>query len=107
MTPSATEGGKIALSLTGGGMTGAFYEIGCLAALDDFLGFDFSSTGFHIYIGVSAGSVVAALLAKGIPARKIYWGLLHGSDEALTFKRGDFYVANRWAILKSVVGCIG
>jgi len=99
------DGGKIALGLTGGGMTGAFYEIGCLAALDDFLGFDFSSTGFHIYMGVSAGASVAALLAKGIPARKVYWGLLHGSE--LEFKRGDFYVANRWAILKSVLGCIG
>ena len=107
MTPSATDGGKIALSLTGGGMTGAFYEIGCLAALDDFLGFDFSSTGFHIYTGTSAGASVAALLAKGIPARKIYWGLLHGSDPSLEFKRGDFYMANRWAILKSVLGCIG
>ncbi len=106
MTPPATEGGKIALSLTGGGMTGAFYEIGCLAALDDFLGFDFSSTGFHVYIGVSAGSTVAALLAKGLSARKIYWGLLHGSEPALQFKRGDFYMANRWAILKSVLGCM-
>src|SRR6266853_4294357 len=96
---------RVALSLSGGGMTGAFYEIGCLAALDDFLGFDFSSTGFHIYMGVSAGASVAALLAKGIPARKVYWGLLHGSE--LEFKRGDFYVANRWAILKSVLGCIG
>lgn len=107
MTPSATEGGKIALSLTGGGMTGAFYEIGCLAALDDFLGFDFSGTGFHIYMGVSAGASVAALLAKGIPARKIYWGLLHGSEPSLEFKRGDFYMANRWAILKSVLGVFG
>ncbi len=106
MTPSATEGGKIALSLTGGGMTGAFYEVGCLAALDDFLGFDFSSTGFHVYIGVSAGASVASLLAKGVSARKIYWGLLHGSDSALEFKRGDFYMANRWAILKSVLGCV-
>jgi len=98
------EGGKITLSLTGGGITGAFYEIGCLAALDDFLGFDFSSSGFHIYIGVSAGASVAALLAKGVPARKIYWGLLHGTEPSLQFKRGDFYVANRWAILKSVLG---
>ncbi len=101
--PSA-EGGKIALSLTGGGLSAAFYEIGCLAALDDFLGFDFSSTGFHTYIGVSAGSSVAALLAKGVPIRKVYWGLLHGTEPALVFKRGDMYMVNRWAILKSVFG---
>jgi len=106
VTPSSADGGKIALGLTGGGMTGAFYEIGCLAALDDFLGFDFSSTGFHVYMGVSAGASVAALLAKGVPARKIYWGLLHGSEPSLEFKRGDFYMANRWAILKSVLSTV-
>src|ERR1700741_4998325 len=63
---------RIALSLSGGGLTGAYYEIGCLAALDDFLGFDFSSTGFDVYIGVSAGASVAGMLAKGISIRKIY-----------------------------------
>lgn len=97
---------RIALSLSGGGLTGAFYEIGCLAALDDFLGLDFSSTGFDQYIGVSAGASVAALLAKGIPARKIYWALLTDSDPALQFKRGDMYVANRWGILLSFVNVI-
>lgn len=98
---------KIALSLSGGGLTGAFYEIGCLAALDDFLGLDFSSTGFDLYIGVSAGASVSALLAKGIPVRKIYWALLTDSDPALQFRRGDMYVANRWGILKSFFGVVG
>ncbi len=92
---------KICLSLSGGGLSGAFYEIGCLAALDDFLGFDFSSTGFDIYIGVSAGASVSALLAKGIPARKIYWSLLTDADPALQFRRGDMYDVNRLAILRS------
>ena len=97
---------KICLSLSGGGLSGAFYEIGCLAALDDFLGFDFSSTGFDIYIGVSAGATVSALLAKGIPARKIYWGLLTDADPALQFRRGDMYDVNRWAILGSFFGVV-
>ena len=97
---------KICLSLSGGGLSGAFYEIGCLAALDDFLGFDFSSTGFDIYIGVSAGASIAALLAKGIPARKIYWGLLTDTDPALQFRRGDMYDVNRWAILRSFLGTV-
>ncbi|HEY7727904.1 MAG TPA: patatin-like phospholipase family protein [Candidatus Eisenbacteria bacterium] len=95
--------GKIALSLSGGGITAAFYEIGCLAALDDFLGFDFCNTGFHIYIGISAGASVSALLAKGLSIRKIYWGLLTGSDPALQVKRGDFYEPNRRGILGSMV----
>jgi predicted acylesterase/phospholipase RssA len=95
---------KICLSLSGGGLSGAFFEIGCLAALDDFLGFDFSSTGFDIYIGVSAGATVSALLAKGIPARKLYWSLLTDADPAMQFRRGDMYDVNRWAILGSFVG---
>ena len=97
---------RIALSLSGGGLSGAFYEIGCLAALDDFLGFDFSSTGFDLYIGVSAGATVSALLAKGIPARKIYWGLLTDADPTLQFRRGDMYDVNRWAILRSFLGTV-
>jgi predicted acylesterase/phospholipase RssA len=92
---------KIALSLSGGGITGAFYEVGCLAALDDFLGFDFCSSGFHIYIGISAGASVAALLAKGIPIRKVYWGLLTGSDRAFQMRRGDLYEPDRKGIFTS------
>jgi NTE family protein len=98
---------RVALSLSGGGLTGAYYEIGCLAALDDFLGFDFSSSGFDVYIGVSAGATVAGLLAKGIPIRKIYWALLTNSDPALHFRRGDMYDVNRWAILSSAVNVAG
>jgi predicted acylesterase/phospholipase RssA len=97
---------RIALSLSGGGLTGAYFEIGCLAALDDFLGFDFSSTGFDVYIGVSAGASVAGLLAKGIPIRKIYWALLTNSDPSLQFRRGDMYDVNRWAILSSAVNVV-
>jgi predicted acylesterase/phospholipase RssA len=98
---------RVALSLSGGGLTGAYYEIGCLAALDDFLGFDFSSTGFDIYIGVSAGASVAGLLAKGIPVRRIYWALLTNSDPSLHFKRSDMYDVNRWAILLSAINVGG
>lgn len=102
----ARERKRICLSLSGGGLSGAFFEIGCLAALDDFLGFDFSSTGFDIYIGVSAGATVSSLLAKGIPARKIYWGLLTNADPTLQFRRNDMYDVNRWAILGSAVGVV-
>src|SRR5512142_685344 len=102
-TPARSRRKRIALSLSGGGLTGAYYEIGCLAALDDFLGFDFSSSGFDIYIGVSAGATVAGLLAKGIPIRKIYWALLTNSDDTLNFRRADMYDVNRWAILFSAI----
>ncbi len=47
--------------LGGGGLLGAMYEIGCLAALDR----AGALPAFDLYVGTSGGSVVAALLAAG------------------------------------------
>lgn len=55
--------GKIALVLAGGGITGAVYEIGALRAIDDLL-VDRTVNDFDIYVGTSAGAVVAAGLAN-------------------------------------------
>jgi len=52
-----------ALVLGGGGLLGAMYEIGCLAALER-AGFD-ERLDFDLYVGTSGGSVVASLLAAG------------------------------------------
>ena len=61
---------KIALALAGGGPLGAIYEIGALCALDEALeGLDF--TRLHHYVGVSAGSFIAAGLANGISPREL------------------------------------
>ena len=45
-------------------MTGAVYEIGALRAIDDLL-VDRSVTEFDIYVGTSAGAIVASFLANG------------------------------------------
>jgi len=63
--PPDPTGGKRALVLCGGGVTGVSYEIGALRALDDLL-VDISVNDFDIYVGTSAGSIVSALLANGI-----------------------------------------
>lgn len=56
---------RIALSLAGGGPLGAIYEIGALCALQEALdGIDF--TRLDHYVGVSAGSFIAASLANGM-----------------------------------------
>ena len=56
---------RIALSLAGGGPLGAIYEIGALCALQEALdGIDF--THLDHYVGVSAGSFIAASLANGM-----------------------------------------
>lgn len=56
---------RIALALAGGGPLGAIYEIGALCALQEVLeGLDF--TKLDHYVGVSAGSFIAASLANGM-----------------------------------------
>jgi predicted acylesterase/phospholipase RssA len=59
-----TGGPRLGLALAGGGPVGAVYEIGALRALDEALaGVDFSA--LDVYVGVSAGSLVASLLVNG------------------------------------------
>jgi NTE family protein len=61
----APKGRRTALVLAGGGITGAVYEIGALRAIDDLL-VDRTVNDFDIFVGTSAGALVAALLANGI-----------------------------------------
>jgi len=56
---------KTALVLGGGGFTGGVYEIGALRALD-LLAVNSTVTDFDVYVGTSAGSFVATMLANGV-----------------------------------------
>lgn len=67
--PNAS-GARIGLALAGGGPLGAIYEIGALCALQEALPtVDFSDLSG--YVGVSAGSFVAAALANGMTPRQL------------------------------------
>ncbi len=69
---------KAALALAGGGPLGAVYEIGVLMALSEALdGFDFNE--LEAYVGVSAGSFIAAGLANGLSPAYLY-RMFIGSD---------------------------
>ena len=61
---------KIAIALAGGGPLGAIYEIGALCALEESLkGIDLNRLDH--YVGVSAGSFIAAALANGMSPRTL------------------------------------
>src|SRR5919201_7005243 len=56
---------KTALVLGGGGFTGGGYEIGALRAFD-LLAVNRTVNEFDLYVGTSAGSFVASMLANGV-----------------------------------------
>jgi predicted acylesterase/phospholipase RssA len=62
---STTRRPGIGLALAGGGPLGAVYEIGALAAIEEAIdGLDLNDA--DIYVGISAGGIIAAGLANGI-----------------------------------------
>lgn len=69
---------KVALGLSGGGFGGYLFEIGALTALDDAFDSNFTTNDFDRYIGVSAGSAAAALLANGVRPEEIFLANLSG-----------------------------
>jgi len=56
---------RTALVLGGGGFTGGVYQIGALRALD-LLSVNRSVNQFDVYVGTSAGSLIASLVANGV-----------------------------------------
>ncbi len=62
--------GKTALCLAGGGIEGLIYEVGVLRALDDLLPGQ-GLLDFDIYCGISAGAIIASVLANRVPPVEI------------------------------------
>ncbi|HEX6244582.1 MAG TPA: patatin-like phospholipase family protein, partial [Polyangiales bacterium] len=82
----APSGPRTGLCLCGGGITGAMYEVGCLAALEDF--FDgFYACDFDAFVATSAGSTLAVALAGGLRAARLYRALLDPADDFFPLRR--------------------
>lgn len=79
-------GPKVALCLGGGGVTGAMYQIGALAALEDAVR-GLQANDFDLYIGASSGASVAAALAGGRPVQRIYRAVLDPADDYFPLER--------------------
>jgi NTE family protein len=81
---------KVALGLSGGGFGGYLFEVGALTALDDAFDSDFTTNDFDCYIGVSAGSAAAALLANGVRPEEIFLANLSG-EQPYYFESRDIF----------------
>ncbi len=94
--------GKIAVVCSGGGITGGVYELGCLRALDDFL-VGCSVTDFDIFVGTSAGAMIATSLAGGVRPDQTYKVLVGESKEFENFKRSSIFRLNYREFLEKIL----
>ncbi|MDI7268796.1 MAG: patatin-like phospholipase family protein [Myxococcota bacterium] len=85
--------GKLALCLAGGGIEGLIYELGALRAIDDFL-VGRKLADFDIFCGVSAGAVIAAFLANGVPVDEVVAGLKDGTGSLDAVRRATLFTPN-------------
>jgi predicted acylesterase/phospholipase RssA len=93
---------KTALVLTGGGIMGAAYEIGALAALDRLFVRNFSTRRFDSYLGISAGSVIAALMANRIAADGLFTAISAEQRSVFNWHRRDIYHPDWRALLRAL-----
>jgi NTE family protein len=77
---------KLGLCISGGGVTGAMYSVGCLAALEDRIE-GFAGSGFDVVVGTGAGATVGLGIAGGINVQRMYRALLDPSDDFFPLQR--------------------
>lgn len=100
---SAHRRNKNALVLAGGGLSGMVYEAGALQALDAMLT-DFSVNDFDIYVGTSAGAVVASLLANGLDPEAILDTVNGSHPQMQPIMRRDVWRLNGQRFLGRILG---
>ena len=100
------DAGRVALVLGGGGISGAAYHLGVLNAMNS-MSERVNVNHFDLYVGTSAGSVIAACLANGIsPEDLILANLGHeaatipgiGPNEVMRPDRGLIKSMFRWPL---------
>lgn len=97
--------GKTALVLSGGGLAGAVYHIGAVRALNDAL-LDRSVNDFDMYVGTSAGAVIASCLANGIRTRDLLRSV-SGQAGAVNLHRADVFMPNYKEFARKLLGLPG
>ncbi len=86
---------RIGLALAGGGPLGAIYEIGALCALQESLeGIDLNA--LDGYVGVSAGSFIAAGLANGMTPRQMCAAFVENDGPSGDLLRPSSFMRPAW-----------
>lgn len=107
---SSDEPMRAAICFCGGGITGALYEVGALAALDQL--FDpraekpFDTNSFDVFVGTSAGAFLATVLAGGIRAPRMLSSVLADDPTFFPIRRTDVYrsdISQLLGVAKDVV----
>lgn len=76
-----TDRSTIGLACAGGVIEGAIYEVGALCALDDAVeGVQLQE--LDVYVGVSSGALIGAMLANGVPVRELSRAVVSESRDA-------------------------
>jgi predicted acylesterase/phospholipase RssA len=85
LTNGSSSRSTVGLGCAGGVIEGAVYEIGALCALDEAVdGIDLH--GLDIYVGVSSGALIGAMLANGMSSRELSRAVIsEAHDPALNF----------------------
>lgn len=98
-----SETGRIALVLGGGGITGAAYHLGVLNAMNA-MSERATVNHFDLYVGTSAGAMVASCLANGISSEDLILANI-GYERPSVPKIGadEIMSPNRRGILRSLV----
>lgn len=90
---------KTALVLAGGGLTGCMYEVGALCAIDEML-VGHNVLDFDIYVGTSAGSLIASLIANGFSSQDAMQIIQDRHPDIDSFGVGDIFYANYDGLLR-------
>jgi predicted acylesterase/phospholipase RssA len=96
---------KTALVLAGGAVTGGAFKLGGLAALDRYLE-NRKVTQFDIYMGISAGALIAAPIAAGIEPQEMVESFIGEPRKVSRFGVLDFYNPNWQEIWERPVGAL-